>query len=160
MWLRLAKALVITAWVALLAACAAVEDERSEDAEEVVAIPDKVAERTIWDALADDRRTHHAGFMQPSRARQLTAQDSPLLSGPYLARSCQSDFDCPTNQACIKQVASTTGTCLIAVDRRGDPTTYIPNPASEAMPREPRCEGSGDCPVGFSCDRRLNACVR
>lgn len=76
--------------------------------------------------------------------------------------TCSSDFSCGTGYKCIKAPMKSTGTCMQSVGQNGLRRFDNPdvNSVGPNMNINGQCSFSADCPLGFTCDKRLKACVK
>jgi len=74
--------------------------------------------------------------------------------------SCSSDYSCGVGYSCVKKPFSSTGACMKSVDSYGVPTLQGPSSDSIGVKMEGSCKFSTDCPIGFTCDTTLKACVK
>lgn len=76
--------------------------------------------------------------------------------------SCSSDFSCGVGFQCVKAPLKSTGVCMQSVNEYGTREFTIPNTNSIGpnMNMNGQCSFTTDCPIGFSCDTKLKACVK
>lgn len=73
---------------------------------------------------------------------------------------CTSDYSCGTGYSCVKQPYRNSGVCMRSVDENGLRSYRAPSVESFGPNTNAQCSGSADCPTGFRCDLRYQACVR
>lgn len=74
--------------------------------------------------------------------------------------SCTSDFSCGTGYSCVKRPYRNSGVCMKSVDEYGARTYKAPSLDSVGPNTNPHCLTNADCPTGFRCDLKYQACVR
>jgi hypothetical protein len=81
---------------------------------------------------------------------------NPAVTAPIggYSRSCSSDSSCSTGEVCVKAPGKTRGQCMQSVNKYGI-QKYNRTGSSTTS-----CTTRSDCPYGFTCDRKLKACVR
>jgi len=80
----------------------------------------------------------------------------------FSSDGCSSDFACGVGYRCVKAPLKSTGVCLKAVDQFGIGTLGLPSLDSIGpnMKLWGECMFFVDCPIGFTCDNTLKACVK
>ena len=138
------------------------EPGRLEDVEFGIAMQRQALQRQ-QQALIEQQDALEA--LRILEAMSNTGQQSS--SPTYQSRSttdngCTSDFSCGTGLKCVKAPLSTTGTCLKNVDSFGMQKYELPDLDSVGpnMDMDGQCRFDTDCPIGFSCDSILKACVK
>ena len=90
-----------------------------------------------------------------------SAQRKQLTGITPLPNTCISDYSCGPGMMCIKQAYSSGGICVTAVNEVGVKTYPQPRPDSFNFQGTLQgCRFASDCPVGFSCNRDYEVCVR
>lgn len=93
--------------------------------------------------------------VQSAQQRKQTTGFTPLPN------TCISDYSCGAGMMCIKQAYSSGGICVTAVNQFGIKTYPQPRPDSVNFQGTLQgCKFPSDCPVGFSCNRDYEVCVR
>jgi len=77
---------------------------------------------------------------------------SPPEATVAVDRGCSSRFDCGIGLTCVKDGIKP-GKCMKLVDESG-------MRSMDLDPKPARCSYGTDCPLGFTCDREIKACVK
>lgn len=77
-----------------------------------------------------------------------------------LSNQCSSDFSCGIGFTCVKAPYKSNGVCTKSVNKYGTRQFNTPNTDSIGVNFNAQCRFTTDCPVGFTCDSKLKACVK
>ena len=104
-------------------------------------------------ALTNSAKPVHKQTIQPTYSQILPVQ---TFAG------CSSDFSCGSGQVCVKPPLGGYGQCMNSVNGYGVSDYRSPRSSSIGpnLNTAEQCAISSDCPVGFSCDLLLKACVK
>lgn len=99
-----------------------------------------------------------AALAAPGRGQ---SPQSPQPTQRQVGMKCTSDYECGVGQQCQKPVGSFNGVCVQRVDPNSMmPIDRKPRLDSWKMETKEACFVDTDCPIGFRCNRALNACIK
>lgn len=103
----------------------------------------------------------NSGYKPAPNAYIPTQQTQTTYVAPK-PEGCTSDLACGVGMQCVKPPLSSAGQCMKPVDSYGATSPGGARPGSSLMNTSPtgRCTTTTDCPIGFTCDSTLKACVK
>ncbi|MAC33792.1 MAG: hypothetical protein CME38_09360 [Haliea sp.] len=128
-----------------------------------------VAVITAGVAIAVEAAKHSASSpaiytppLSTSKQEKPTQQKASSWTPPRAASEpsvCASDYSCGIGYSCVKRPYRSTGVCMKTVDSYGTRTFDMPSSESIGPNNNPQCYLDSDCPAGFQCDSKYQACV-
>ena len=134
-----------------------------------VPYPDLYEQQQINEAIALQNYTNLLTGLLTAIATPQAYQPTNYVQQPvyqpkqqkvYSPKSCSSDYSCGVGYKCVKGMYESQGVCMQTVNQYGVQEFGSPKIDSIGVNTTAQCQGSLDCPIGFTCDMKLKACIK